>query len=277
MYKRSIVVLGMILGSYAPGAAQTTGPKLILARNEVAEIAPTTTFATTTTFPPTTTFAPTTTSAPMTTAATTTTFAPKTTFAPMTTAATTATVITTTTFPPATTFAPTTTTFAPTTTATTTTSFDTTKTFRMDAIPFLSASFLVYQAPDKSTPQFIFLSGAAYEHDPGLESLASLSPMHEVRTTFLTLSSLPLAQLWSGRLRLDGFTSTIHMREVELGPSVASGLEDFRRPRQSDPSGLRSFDVYGVSLSLHFGRGARTAHPVQGWRTLSRLAGSVLQ
>ena len=28
MYKRSIVVLGMILGSYAPGAAQTTGPKL---------------------------------------------------------------------------------------------------------------------------------------------------------------------------------------------------------------------------------------------------------
>ncbi len=147
----------------------------------------------------------------------------------------------------------------------------------MDAIPFLSASFLVYQAPDKSTPQFIFLSGAAYEHDPGLESLASLSPMHEVRTTFLTLSSLPLAQLWSGRLRLDGFTSTIHMREVELGPSVASGLEDFRRPRQSDPSGLRSFDVYGVSLSLHFGRGARTAHPVQGWRTLSRLAGSVLQ
>ena len=27
MYKRSIVVLGMILGSYAPGAAQTTGPK----------------------------------------------------------------------------------------------------------------------------------------------------------------------------------------------------------------------------------------------------------
>ncbi|MFZ0636667.1 MAG: hypothetical protein WA755_09155 [Candidatus Acidiferrales bacterium] len=249
MYKRSIVVLGMILGSYAPGAAQTTGPKLILARNEVAEIAPTTaltttTFATTAAFATTTTAATTATFAPTTTAATTTAFATTTTFATATAA---------------------------------TTAFATTKTFRMDAIPFLSASFLVYQAPDKSTPQFIFLSGAAYEHDPGLESLASLSPMHEVRTTFLTLSSLPLAQLWSGRLRLDGFTSTIHMREVELGPSVASGLEDFRRPRQSDPSGLRSFDVYGVSLSLHFGRSARTAHPVQGWRTLSRLAGSVLQ
>ena len=274
MYKRSIVVLGIILGSYAPGAAQTTGPKLILARNEVAEIAPRARDN-----------------------------VPAddnirthdngcddgnghddnnvraddnicthdnccddgTVWADDNVPAGDDNIHTDDNG------------CAPTTTSATTTTTATTKTFRMVSTPFLSASFLVYQAPDKSTPQFIFLSGAAYEHDPGLESLASLSPMHEVRTTFLTLSSLPLAQLWSGRLRLDGFTSTIHMREVELGPSVASGLEDFRRPRQSDPSGLRSFDVYGVSLSLHFGRGARTAHPVQGWRTLSRLAGSVLQ
>ena len=66
------------------------------------------------------------------------------------------------------------------------------------------------------------------------------------------------------------------MQNVELRPSAPGGLQDFRRPRQSDPSGLRSFDVYGFSLSLHFGRGARTGRPDQAWRNLSRSVGSVL-
>jgi hypothetical protein len=140
--------------------------------------------------------------------------------------------------------------------------------------PVPAASFQLPEGPGKSTAHFRYLFAGAYEPDQGLEGLKRLSPMHEVKTLFLTQSMLPLLQLWGGRLRLDGFTSTLHMQNVQLGPSAAGGLLDFRPSRQGYPGGPRSYGLYGVSLSFHFGRDAQVGRPTQIWRCLARIVGA---
>ena len=139
--------------------------------------------------------------------------------------------------------------------------------------PLLTVSFTLPEKPGKSTAHFSYLFAGAYDRDRGLEGLASLSPMREVKTLFLTQSLLPLVQIWGGRLRLDGFISTLHMQNVELGPSAAGGLQDFRLLRQGYPGGPRSVDLYGVSLSFHFGRDAQIGRPAQIWRCLAQIVG----
>jgi len=139
--------------------------------------------------------------------------------------------------------------------------------------PLLAVSFLLPENPGKPVAHFSYLFAGAYERDQGLEGLAGLSPMREVKTLFLTQSLLPLVQIWGGRLRLDGFISTLHMQNVELGPSVAGGLQDFRLLRQGYPGGPRSVDLYGVSLSFHFGRDAQIGRPDQIWRCLAQIVG----
>lgn len=113
----------------------------------------------------------------------------------------------------------------------------------------------------------------AYEPD---QSLENLSQMREVKTLFLTQSSLPLAQLWGGHLRLDGFASTLHMQNVQLGPLAGGGLQDFRPARQNYLGGPRSVDLCGVSLSFHFGRDSRTRRPIPLWGRMTRIVGTVL-
>ena len=140
--------------------------------------------------------------------------------------------------------------------------------------PLFAASFLLPENPGRSAASFSYLFARAYERDQGLEGLESLSPMREVKTLFLTQSSLPLVQLWGGRLRLDGFTSTLHMQNVELGPSAGGGPQDSRPPRQNYPGGPHSVDLYGVSLSFHFGRDAQIGRPEQIWRCLARIIGA---
>jgi hypothetical protein len=138
--------------------------------------------------------------------------------------------------------------------------------------PLLAVSFLL---PDSGKPaaHFSYLFAGAYQRDQGPEGLASLSPMREVKTLFLTQSLLPLVQIWGGRLRLDGFISTLHMQNVELGPSAAGGLQDSRLLRQGYPGGPRSVDLYGVSLSFHFGRDAQIGRPAPIWRCLAQIVG----
>jgi hypothetical protein len=140
-------------------------------------------------------------------------------------------------------------------------------------VPVLTASLLLPDNPGKPSAHFSYLFAGAYERDQGLDGLKSLSPMHELKTLILTQSLLPLAQLWGGRLRLDGFASTLHM---QLGPSAGGGLQDFRPPRQSYLGGPRSVDLYGVSLGFHFGRDAQVGHSTQAWRCLPRIVGTVL-
>jgi hypothetical protein len=142
-------------------------------------------------------------------------------------------------------------------------------------VPLPAAPFLLPDNSGKPAAHFSYLFARAYEGHPGLDDLKSLSPMHEVKTLILTQSLLPLVQLWGGRLRLDGFTSRLHMQNMQLGPS-AGGPQDFHSPRQNYPGGPRSVDLYGFSLSFHFGRDAQVGHPTHAWRSLPRIVATVL-
>lgn len=139
----------------------------------------------------------------------------------------------------------------------------------------LAASFLLPENPGQFAVNFNYPFEGVYERDQVLESLESLSMVRQVKTLFLTEYSLPLVQLWGGRLRLDGFTSSLHMQNVQFGPSAAGGLQDFRPPRQNYPGGPRSVDLYGVSLSFHFGRNAQIGRPTQIWRRLARIVDAI--
>jgi hypothetical protein len=136
--------------------------------------------------------------------------------------------------------------------------------------PLLAASFLLPEYRGKFAAHFGYPFAGTYEPDQGLQGLVSLSPVRKVKTLFLTQSLLPLVQFWGGRLRLDGFTSRLHMQNMQLGASAAGGLRDFRLPRQSYP-GPRSVDLYGISLSFHFGRDAQIGRPIQIWQRLARI------
>ena len=146
-------------------------------------------------------------------------------------------------------------------------------TLRPVSAPLPAASFQLYQYPQKSPAYFNHVFAGAYERD---DSIERLPPTEVVKTLFFTRTSLPLVQFWSGRLRLDGVIGTLNMQNIELGPSASGGLWDFRPPRQSYPGGPRTIDLYGVSVSYHFGRAARTGSPPHLWRCLSRFVGSLL-
>jgi len=139
--------------------------------------------------------------------------------------------------------------------------------------PFLFPSFPLFEIPGKSAAHFSYLFVGAYERD---QSMESLSQMREAKTLFLAQSSLPLVQLWGGRLWLDGFKSDLNMQNVQLGPSGAGGLLDYRPWRLGYPGGPRSVGFYGVNLSFHFGRDSRTRPPTQVVRRITRFVGAVL-
>ena len=137
---------------------------------------------------------------------------------------------------------------------------------------FLAPSFPPSGSLAKSSSHFSHLIMQAYERDQNLDSP---SPMREVKTLFLKQSSLLLVQFWGGRLRLDGFSSRLDMRNVQLGPSASGGLLEFRPRRLGDPCGPRSIGLFGVNLSFHFGQNAPIGHSTQIWRYLARIAGQV--
>lgn len=144
---------------------------------------------------------------------------------------------------------------------------------RTVSAPSPTTSLPLHQDPVQSPARLGHLAAGTYERDHSMERLP---PTEEVKTLFFTRSSLPLVQLWRGRLRLDGFMGTLNMQNVQLGPSASGGLQDFRPPRESYPGGPRSVDLYGVSLTFHLGRNARMGQPTQVWRCLSRIVGTVL-
>jgi hypothetical protein len=141
------------------------------------------------------------------------------------------------------------------------------------SIPLMTSSFLLSQDPGKPPAHFSLQFAGAYQHDPSLEHF---SPMDEVKTLTLTQSSLPLCQLWGGRLQLGAFQSTLHSQNEQLGTLGYGGMEGFRPTRQSYPGGPLSVHFSGFSLSFHFGRDSRTKHPTQVWRRLTRFVGTVL-
>ena len=144
---------------------------------------------------------------------------------------------------------------------------------RPASAPLPAASFQLYQYPQKSPAYLDRVFAAAFERDSSIERVP---PTETVTTLYFTRTTLPLLQFWGGRFRLDGVIGTLNMQNVQLGPSASGSLWDFRPPRQSYPGGPRSVDLYGVSVSYHFGRAARTGSPPHLWRSLSRFVGSIL-
>lgn len=137
--------------------------------------------------------------------------------------------------------------------------------------PLLARPLVRPENSRESSAHFSDLVAGTYDRDQGLEYVESPSQMREVKTLFSTQSSLPLVHLGGGRFQFDGFTSTLDMQNVQLGPSAAGGLLDFRPRRQNYPGEPRSIDLYGLSLSFHLGRNAQTGRPAQIWRNLARI------
>ena len=110
--------------------------------------------------------------------------------------------------------------------------------------PLPTASFLLSRDPGHFNAHFSLMFAGAYERDYRLEDL---SPMDEVKTLSLTQSSLPLIQLWRGRLQLDAFQSTLHIQNVLVNPFDDGDTRGSRLPGQSYPGGPRSDHLSGLS------------------------------
>ena len=143
----------------------------------------------------------------------------------------------------------------------------------MVSTPLPATSFTPSRQTGQSNPHYSFSLAGVYERDYTLEHL---SPMDEVKTLILTQSSLPLVRLWGGRLQLNAFQSTPHLQNVQFGAFGYGGMRGSRLIGQSYPGGPRSLRLSGLSLTFHFGRDDRTAHPVQLWRRLTGVVSAVL-
>jgi len=185
MYKPFVALIGMLLGSHAPAAAQTPAPQIILAQERVA---------------------------------------------------------------PAMAMLP--------------------RVWTSTALP--AGATLISQDTGKSAAQFNRLFVGASESDANLEQLL---PMERVKNLLFTQVNLPLVQLWSGRLQLGVFQSTLHIQDVQLG---LGGTQGFRSARQSYCGGPNSVRFSGLSLNFHFGGDARAAHPTGVLRRLTRMVGNAL-
>jgi hypothetical protein len=143
---------------------------------------------------------------------------------------------------------------------------------RTVATPLPAApSFLRSQDAGKFPAHFSLLFAGAYEHD-----LKLLPPIDEVKTLVLTQTSLPLIQLWGGRLQLEAFRSTLHMQQEQLGPLGYGCMQGFGLVRQSYLCGPRSVHLSGLSLSFRFGRDTWTGRPTHVWRRMMQFVGAVL-
>ena len=138
--------------------------------------------------------------------------------------------------------------------------------------PLAAASFLLSKS-EKSNARFSFVFAGVYKRDYSLELL---SPMNEVKTLTLTWSSLPLVQLCRGRLQLDAFQSTLHIRDALLNPFDNGGMRGSHLPGQTYLGVPPSISLSGLSLGFHFGRNPPTGDPARSWRRLPRILGAVL-
>jgi len=146
-------------------------------------------------------------------------------------------------------------------------------TLRTVSIPLPAASFLRSQDLGRPPAYFSLPFAEAYERYDGL---LHLSQMVKVKSLMFTLSSLPLVQFWSGRFQLDAFQSTLHMENIQLGPSGYGGIVGFRA-RQSYLGGPVSVHFTGLGLSFHFGRDSRTSRPTHPWRRMKQFVGGALE
>ena len=118
-----------------------------------------------------------------------------------------------------------------------------------------------------------YLLGGTYKSDP---SIASMLPIVTVKSLTFASSSLPLVQLFGGKVELDAFQSTSRISYAQLGPMGNAGARDFHLPQQGYPGESRSLHLSGISLNFHFGGNWRSGTSLHAWRYLPRLLSAVL-
>ena len=139
--------------------------------------------------------------------------------------------------------------------------------FRAESTPLLAPSFLPSQDRENTLAYSSLRFPGPVERDLGLERL---SPVIKIKTLILTQVSLPLVQLWDGKLELDAFQSTLRIQNVQFGALGYGGMSD------SGPGGSRSVHFSGLSLNFHFGRVERTRRPKQAWQCVPRIVAALL-
>jgi hypothetical protein len=139
----------------------------------------------------------------------------------------------------------------------------------------LPPSFLLSQDRENTFAYASLRYPGSYEQDLRL-GLQRLSPVTKLKTLILTQVSLPLVQLWDGKLELEAFQSTLRLQNVQFGALGYGGMPDSRLPQQNFPGGSRSVHLSGVSLKFHFGRFERTRRPTQAWRCVPRIVAALL-
>jgi len=137
----------------------------------------------------------------------------------------------------------------------------------------LVPSLLLSRNFENSLAHSSLLVPRPYEREHNLERL---SPIKKVKTLIFTQSSLPLVQLWDGKVQLDAFQSTLRIQNVQFGTLGYGAMPDLRIAQQNFPGGSRSVHLSGLNLSFHFGRVGRTRGPTQTWNCVPRIVAALL-
>jgi len=145
--------------------------------------------------------------------------------------------------------------------------------FRAQSKTLFAPSFLLSQDRGNTLAHISLRFSGFEERDQVVERLL---PVIKVRTLILTQVSLPLVELWNGKLELGAFQSTLRTQSVQVGALGYAAMRDFPLPQQNFPGGLRAIHLSGLSLSFHFGRAEGTRRPTQAWRCVPRIVAALL-
>jgi hypothetical protein len=145
--------------------------------------------------------------------------------------------------------------------------------FRAESKTLLAPSFLLSQDRENTSAHTSLRFSGLDERDHALERL---SPVMKVKTLILTQVSLPLVQLWDGKVELGAFQSTLRIQNVQFGALGFPAMRDSGLSQQNFPGGSRSVHLSGVSLNFHFGRVEGTRRPTQAWRCVPRIVAALL-
>jgi len=106
--------------------------------------------------------------------------------------------------------------------------------------------------------------------------LARLSPVIKLRTLILTQVSLPLVQLWTGKLELEAFQSTLRIQNVQFGVLGNGAMPDSRLPQQNFSGRV----AFGPSLrrqsEISFWQGRPDATPDAGMEVCAAMVAALL-
>lgn len=145
--------------------------------------------------------------------------------------------------------------------------------FSAESKTLLAPSFLLSQDRENT---FAHMSLRLSGLDEREQALVRLSQVTKVKTLILTQVSLPLFQLWGGKLELEAFQSTLRIQNVQFGALGFSVMPESGLSQQSFPGGSRSVHLSGISLNFNFGRVEETRRPTRVWKCVPRIVAALL-